>query len=393
MSGSIVGTIELILTSADPARSIAAINASGIEILQLSQTDLLTSRFTISRRDYKKLVAVCKKRGDNIQFVRKKGLFWYIHVILSRPVLLFGGTLALSLVLFLPTRILFVCTEGNQVIPTNRILVEAEGCGIHFGTSRREIRSEQIKNTLLSAIPELQWAGINTSGCTATISVRERAPISEKTPKQFVSHIVAQRDGYILSGTVTQGNGLFRPGQTVKAGDLLISGYTDCGICIRAEQAKGEILAQTNRDLQVCLPSQYLKRTREQDVKHKISLLLRKKRINLWKDSGISDTSCVRIYEEYYVTLPGGFQLPFGLCVEKFIFYDTQTEQTTEQEAKASMIQFAENYLLQLMIAGIIKSSTYVLDTCDGVFLLRGNFLCEEMIGREQIGDINGETS
>jgi hypothetical protein len=152
-------------------------------------------------------------------------------------------------------------------------------------------------------------------------------------------------------------------------------------------------MAQTCREITVITPSECLLRTSKNPIKRSISLLVRKKRINLWKDSGISDTSCVRIYEEYYVTLPGGFRLPFGLCVEEFVFYDTQTAQTTEPEAKASMIQFAEDYLLQLMIAGIITDRAYVLDTCDGVFLLRGNFLCEEMIGREQIGDINGETS
>lgn len=39
-----------------------------------------------------------------------------------------------------------------------------------------------MKNALLSAIPELQWAGVNTYGCRAVISVRERT-LPERKPE------------------------------------------------------------------------------------------------------------------------------------------------------------------------------------------------------------------
>ena len=39
------------------------------------------------------------------------------------------------------------------------------------------IRSEKVKNSLLQRIPQLQWAGINTDGCVAVISVREKTAI------------------------------------------------------------------------------------------------------------------------------------------------------------------------------------------------------------------------
>ena len=96
--------------------------------------------------------------------------------------------------------------------------------------------------------------GVNTSGCVATVSVRERTDPEVTEQDSAVSNIVASRDGFIVSATVTRGNFLCRVGQSVKAGQVLISGYTDCGICIQATRAEGEIYAQTSRDFAAVTP-------------------------------------------------------------------------------------------------------------------------------------------
>ena len=166
----------------------------------------------------------------------------------------------------------------------DKILSAAEDCGIVFGASRRRVRSEKTKNALLSAIPQLQWAGVNTSGCVATISVRERTEAVQAEDSKFIQSIVAIRDGYVLSATVTEGTGLVIPGQSVQKGQILISGYTDCGICIRAEGAAGEVMAQTSRELEAVMPAKYDQRTQNREVRKHYSLLIGKKRIKLWKD-------------------------------------------------------------------------------------------------------------
>ena len=92
--------------------------------------------------------------------------------MLFRPVLLAGLGILFLLAMYLPSRVLFIRVEGNMQIPDRQILAAAEECGIRFGASRREVRSEKVKNALLSSVPQLQWAGVNTAGCVATISVR-----------------------------------------------------------------------------------------------------------------------------------------------------------------------------------------------------------------------------
>lgn len=387
---SIAGMVEVELSSAELGAAFQAINERNMPMFSIQQVSDLTARFQIYRRDHKKLRDLCQKRGETLELRCRRGLFWTARNLLRRPVLLLGMAVLLCLVLYLPSRVLFVRVEGNTTIPANRILEAAEASGIRFGASRREVRSEKMKNALLGAVPELQWAGVNTSGCVATISVQERTITEPREEDRSVTSIVALRDGVITSCTVTSGTALCTVGQVVKAGQTLVSGYTDCGICIRAERSEGEIYAQTNRELTAATPSQCLEVVQTEEGKRKYSLLIGKKRINLWKDSGISDTSCGRMYVEYYITLPGGFQLPFGLAVEEYTVYKTVAAEIPQTEVEDALVLFAGKCLTQQMVAGSILQRNEKVTSQSGVYLLKGKYICTEMIGKvqqEQIGE------
>lgn len=392
----IAGILEVELTSAEIEAALTAINSAGIALAQLSRKSELVCTFSIRRSQYHQLRLLCKKRAESLRIVRSRGLYWSLKKLYRRPLLLVGISAVMLLVLMIPTRVYFIRVEGNETIPDNRILAAAEYCGICFGASRREVRSEKIKNALLSELPQLQWAGVNTYGCTAVISVREGAKQEDQPDSSDIVSIVAERDGFILSGTVVQGNAVFQPGQAVKKGQVLISAYTDCGFCIRAERAEGEILALTNRFFSAVTPSECGYYTEIPNVKRKISVIFRKKRINLWKDSGISDDSCGRMYKEYYVALPGGFRLPVALCVETYAAYDMQWKEIPQEDVETMLSKAAGEYLSDQMVAGTIQSKTELITLEEGVYQLAGKYVCVEMIGRqqrEQIGDTNGKNS
>ena len=388
----LAGTVEVEMTAAEPERALSTISQSGIALFGVRHEKELVCSFTIRRSDYARLAALCQKDGQSLAIVRKRGIFDSLAALRMRKMLIVGmGTLLFS-AFFLPTRILFVRVEGNSRIPENRIIRAAEDSGICFGASRKNVRSEKVKNALLDAVPQLQWAGVNTSGCTAVISVRERAVSREEPESSGVSSIVADRDGYILSCTVTQGTAQVQPGQSVQNGQTLISGYTECGICIQATQAKGEIIAQTHRELTALAPVSCLQRTGSTGISRRLSLLLGKKRIFFWKGSGISDAGCGRMYKQYDLTLPGGFRLPVALCVDTYKHFDLENYAS---EA-SSLEEFAPRYLKSQMVAGQIQSGTQAVVRSGDVLLLRGSYVCTESIGKvkpEQIGETNGKTN
>lgn len=382
---SLSGMVEVRLTSADPAGALGAINQAGIEIFSAVQEGDLTLRFTILRMNHKRLRRLARKRGEVLELVARNGVYWALRRLTARPVLLMGFAVILFLTLYLPGQIFFVEVEGNLSVPTALIIEKAAQCGIDFGADRREVRSEKMKNTLLQAMPQLQWAGINTYGCRAVISVKER-PMEEPTPsKGGVSSIVALRDGVITEITVQSGNRLCVPGQAVKAGQVLISGYTDCGICIRATRAKGEVYAETQRDLTAVLPLQYSQKRQMQVQEKKISLLIGKKLINFCKDSGISPTSCDKMYSVDYMTLPGGLRLPIGWVTETVIYYDTD-EATLEKDTAQELVKdFSTVYLTNTMIAGQIQQRFEATEWSEERCVLWGRYACVEMIGKTRL--------
>lgn len=379
---SLSGSVSATLTSADIPGVLSVVRLSGIELRNIRETDLLSVSFEIKRSDTDRLKRIVQRRNGELRLNKNQGLYWTFVGLCKRPILVLGLSVILLLSLFLPGKILFVRVEGNNAVPGRLIMEHAAKQGVNLGAAARALRSEQIKNALLSEIEGLQWVGINTYGCVAVISVRERAIEPEEEALPPVTSIAADRDGIIQTITVTKGTALCKPGDAVVTGQTLISGYTDLGICLQGTQARGEIIALTQRQITVVTPSFYSKRGEQSKISRNFALLIGKKRINFYKGSGILDTSCARIYSQWYVTLPGGFILPFGIACETCITYQPAEEQAaTDFDISA----FSAQYLLDHMTAGEILSSSHILEKGSDTITFRGYYACREMLGITRI--------
>ncbi len=387
------GILRLKLTSGDTAGLLRRLNQQGIALWNVENLDYFSVQISCSAQDRKIVEDLSQKLGAEIQVTDDTTLRKRSGTLLRRPVMICGFLLLMVLALFLPTRVLFIQVDGNIHIPQSLILEKAEDCGIHFGASRRAVRSERVKNALLEVMPQLQWAGINTSGCVATISVREKTLEEVQPYKNGVGSIVATTDGVVENCTVENGTALCRTGEAVVAGQILVSGYTDCGITLKAVRAQAEITATTMRNITaVTLANQTKKGTKLTD-ETKYSLRIGKKLINFFKDSGISDTSCDKMYSEKWLTLPGGFQLPVALVIQNCIDY---TEEAIPVENAAWLPVYCEEYLLGHMQGGSILVQHTDLDLQKGAYVLNGEYICLENIGQfvnEEIINYDGQTN
>lgn len=393
---SVGGMVTLELVSADIPECLRQINAAAIAITNLRTMDELCARFDIHRTDFSAVQKLVTRRGDRLQILRRRGLYWQFQALRRRKLLVMSVLLLALGVSFLPSRIFFIEVSGNTQVPTRQILEAAAESGVRFGAARRSVRSEKLKNALLEKIPQLKWAGIQTNGCTAVITVRERTTTQLVQNPAPASHIVAARDGVIVSCTATAGTALCSVGQAVQAGQMLISGYTDCGIALRVSRAEGEVLAWTSRALTAQTPAQTLKRVENGKAIEKFSLRIGKKRINFYKGSGICHASCAKMYEAYILTLPGGFTLPVTLIRERIIPATLTDVPVDEERARAQLQQFSSAYLTTQMVGGQITSRREQFDADGETVTLSGVYGCCEQIGRrkqEQIGESYGKTN
>ena len=393
MYRSFAGMVRVRLLAPDGPECLQALEREHISAFSIRIADAVTQELTVSRKDLKMLRNLCKRKGYSLEIIRRSGMFWPLFAMLERPVLIIGLVFLFVAACFIPGRILFIGIEGNVSVPSRYILEQAESCGLKFMSRRRDIRSEQVKNGLLEAVSQLQWVGVNTYGCRAVITVRERTDGASAETAYPVCHIAAARDGIIRSCTVTSGHGNCAIGQAVKTGDILISGYTDCGLTCIAERAGGKVLAQTQREICIRTPVTCQFQSAADRTDSKFALLLGKKRINFYKGSGISGATCDKMYSKYVLTLPGGFELPVALLKEYTV--ECNLTEVEASDPEAMLKRFAEDYLMDLMSEGAIERKSETVTKSDGFFQLSGTYACLENIGivqEEKIGEFNGKT-
>ncbi len=371
------------ITSADVIALVNTLNREKIRMDSVCYSNDLTITVEILGIDWKKLQSIAKKQGASVKILGKKGIFWEVAAFIKRPVLMIFVISIFLLSAYLSGRIFFVRIDGNTTIPSNLILETAAQCGIRFGTGRRQVRSEQVKNALLESIPQLQWAGVNTQGCTAIISVREKTVTEQKADRNNeICSIVAVRDGIIQNCTVYEGNPLCTVGQAVKAGQTLVSGYLDCGTVIKTTKADAEISALTSYKLTLVTPKAAVIRGGVIREKKEYAILFGKKLIKITNDSGNLGATCAKIYDEKYLQLPAGFSLPIALVKQTSYYYEEVEDAIASADAQQWLSSFAESYLQRNMIAGkILSAQTEVVQTQEACRLM-GNYACEEMIGQ-----------
>jgi len=375
------GTLLVEIKTASKHELFAAMNNAEIRAFDIQQIDELTVRGSIYRSDFAKLTCLLDKRNETFKIVNRNGMYWYFCEFLHRPVLLFGILFLLLFSAFLPTRILFVQVEGNQNIPPYQILEAAEDVGIRFGSSRLHVRSEKVKNALLLTIPQLQWVGVNTYGCTAIISVKERFVLDDHSHLEKIASIVANCDGVIESMTVTKGNPVCTVGQAVSEGQVLVSAYTDCGGILKATCADAEIFARTYHQKRSITPTDLMERADLYDAETRYSIRFGKKLIKLYKDSGISDISCVKIYTEKNLSLPGGYVLPVSIIKEEIRNTAVSPALSKQEENYTWLYDQTEIYLLEHLAAGKILSNIHSFQTADNAVYMTGKYICLESIG------------
>lgn len=367
----------------DPVYLLTRLASAGVRMLNVVTVNEWAIQLQVSGKDLHILRQITHTLGCDIKVLAQSGPAAFGSLLKRRLVFVFGIFLLFLLTLFIPTKVLFVEVEGNHTLSTEQILEKAELVGIYFGASRKEVRSEKMKNALLQAVPHLKWAGINTYGCRAVISVTERE--SADTPqmnRNAVQGIYAMHDGIISSITVTKGTPLCKKGDAIKAGQLLISGYTDCGLLTRAESAQGEVFAITQHKMQAYTPSYPIVRGVLKEKTEQWSIQIGKKKINLYIGSGNSTTGCGKIVKRYTLTLPGDFALPISLVRNTVFPYET----TGEYEAAdpKAVCGLAESYIEDNMVSGRVLDAYVSFETGEQMHLFTGTYTCEEMIGKIQ---------
>ena len=376
------GYTRLRVTGGAPQWCLNRLTAERIPFWGTEFIDPFTLEVNVYSRDAAAAQNAAQRAMCDAETIAVRGFRSRYYGLLRRPVLLAFTALAILCALIVPNRVWFLCVEGNENIPSEKILRAVRDAGVGIGVYGPNVKPQLIRYRVLNDIPELLWLTVTQNGASAVVTVREKDPKPLGAPRDAMRNMVAIRGGLITDISVLEGNAAVEKGKIVLPGELLISGVIDLGSKFRVCCADGEVFARTWREIGAVTPKSYTRKTPTGRVRHAVFLQIGKKRMKISFGSGFSDATCDKMTETRTLTLPGDLTLPLYWIVETYREYTPSVTETTPEDAAALLRETVERGVRSEMIAGKILSESAHDGEADGVFTLLEKLECEEMIAR-----------
>ena len=191
-----------------------------------------------------------------------------------------------------------------------------------------------IENRVLIESDEISWISVNIIGTVAEVEIRE-IEVEEEREQYLASNIVAARDGQIELFEDVRGNIILNIGDYVRKGELIVSGLYDSQTQgIRYTDAKGRVLARTERDISVSIPLKYEKKRYTGRVFTEKYLIFFEKEIKIYTNAGNLYASCDTIDTVEYINFFSAGELPVGVRTVKHMEYVYEDAERTPEEAE-----------------------------------------------------------
>lgn len=207
-----------------------------------------------------KLVKCLKNNGIEAKIVERKGMIAQFNKIKKRPGILIGLLIMLTLTFFSSNIVWSIEISGNEKIPKEKILEALNEAGLELGSFIPNIDYDKLHNNVLMNLKEISWLSVNIDGNKAKVMVEETKK-EENNSLPTYSNIIASCDAQIYSVIVSNGEKIVNIGDTVKKGDLLVSGVLDSqSLGVRYVESKAKIIGYVNKKIEVNLPLKTIKK-------------------------------------------------------------------------------------------------------------------------------------
>lgn len=282
-------------------------------------------------------------------------------------------------------RIWCVEVSGNSRVADEDIvtLLDELGCGV--GDTYKDIEFAKLHNAFLLRCKDIAWISVNMDGTHAHVEVRET--LSDQTAEDDQNYnVVAREDGQIEQIAAYEGKPQVAIGDTVRKGELLLSGVISYGETgLRYENAAGEVYAKVIRDFVVEIPLETEKKVYTGHREAKKTLTFFQFQSNLFFSNKISFDSYDTTHSKKQIHLFDSVALPIWIETDLYEEYDMQTVTLSEEEAKTLAYQEYRTRLKETLAdAQLLEKNTTAALEEDGVYRIRCRLYCLADIAARQ---------
>jgi len=337
-------------------------------------------RFYISRKAFALITVPLDKTGTQVQVIRQNGIPYLVKKY-KKHVSFFIGIFCACFLLFFMSRFIWkVEIEGNSFYSTQTILDFLCENGIGYASMKSEINCKELQNMLRNEFTDMTWVSAKIDGTGLYLVIQERMKGStEETVDEAdaATSLIAENSGTVESITVRRGTPLVAAGDTVEAGDILVSGIRE--IRDDAGEVSGRNYVSSDADVLIRTELAY---TDEFSEKYEKTVLTGKEkirfavcfnacRINLFPEP---ETESYIILEKYRPAVIGtDFYLPFVIVKSEYLAYEIQTGTYTDEEAEALAQSHLTRYCENLAENGVqILSNSVIIEHSGKNILVQG---------------------
>lgn len=237
-----------------------------------------------SVKDADKLTARLSELGADYGVEAQKGLPFFAYLYRGRLGLLAGLFVAM-LIVYASTCVLWdVRIECNGEFNEDQVLSELKELGVCDGAFIKSIDVYKAELGFLINNKGYSDIAINIQGTVAAVKLRLRVDAPRQEEKQGAYDVVASEAGIIHSVSAVKGAPTVKKGDTVAAGDLLISGTMQGAYGeYYVYHAYGSVKARVYREFSVIIPLETTEKVYTGREEEKVSYCVLGKSIDVFK--------------------------------------------------------------------------------------------------------------
>ena len=294
-------------------------------------------RLCCSLRWARRFLAVCRAQNVEVEIVERKGLPKLLERLKERIGLVVGTLLAVLLIILSGLFVWDVQVSGNESLTEGEILEELRACGFGVGSYLPSLRVREIENRVLMLSESIGWLSINVEGTVARVQVIEHLSENRNTEvdsSKNPANLVAACDGQIEYVELYRGNVVVTVGQSVKKGELLVSGlYESQTGGLRYTRASGRVMARTERTITVEIPLLYEEKVYQDSFLGEIEVCFFNFSKKIFKNSGNSNILCDIIKYNIHLGRLGNNRIPVSFSRTEVYPYHLEERKRTPEEA------------------------------------------------------------
>ncbi len=385
------GSVNFTVTGPFPERFLNLCAQNGVGFWGVEWLEDGGVRLVVARRQWGRAKVLAEKAFCTLAVGRARGVPSFLARFRKRYALLLGLAVSLGAVCVLSQFILTVEVSGNSGVPTAEILTQLRRLGLRPGTYGPAVDEAMVGQQLLLRVDGLTWCAVNLRGTVAQVLVREGIPKPALVDEKTLGDVVAEAPGIITHMEVLEGEALYKEGDTVLPGEVVIAGnihmespaYSTTDLGWRQVKAQGRIYARTWRTIEAQVPLEAQVKSYTGAEKSFWSLEVLGSRVNFYRNPSISFARYDKITKTWTAHLPGGREMPLSLSRQTVRAYEPSAVPVDTDAAETMLETRLEDTLkAQLGPDGEIIRLDYTARETGGNLIVTLKAECREEIGK-----------